>query len=145
MTPFLSKSIPCFLCGAEMDERSSKRRKPYFVCDPCGIQIFIRRKAGIQLLDQLEKSLAMRDALVKPHKLFEFQRLLAELNGTKAQIKKIEDSLGIIFKDQVMVRAIKALRKREKEIIQDLERLAATSDKQSAAFMEKSYGATTKK
>jgi ribonuclease HI/DNA-directed RNA polymerase subunit RPC12/RpoP len=36
--------LPCFLCGRMLEKRTSKALKPYFVCDVCGMQIFIRRK-----------------------------------------------------------------------------------------------------
>jgi len=37
-------------CGDRLEERTDKKNKPYFVCDPCGIQLFIRRKQGIEKL-----------------------------------------------------------------------------------------------
>ena len=42
--------LPCFLCGAQLEVRASKRDKPYFICDPCGLQAFVRKDRGIQLL-----------------------------------------------------------------------------------------------
>ena len=45
--------VPCFLCGNFREVRKSKREKPYIVCDPCGVQIFIRRETGIELLNGL--------------------------------------------------------------------------------------------
>jgi DNA-directed RNA polymerase subunit RPC12/RpoP len=44
---------PCFLCAKKLDLRISKTEKPYFICDDCGVQIFFRRKKGIELLHQL--------------------------------------------------------------------------------------------
>jgi DNA-directed RNA polymerase subunit RPC12/RpoP len=45
-------SLPCFLCHKELDLRISKTEKPYFVCEDCGIQIFVRGKKGIKRLEQ---------------------------------------------------------------------------------------------
>jgi len=45
-------TLPCFICGKEVDIRLSKRNKPYMVCD-CGVQIFIRYGEAEKLL--LEK------------------------------------------------------------------------------------------
>ena len=42
--------IRCFLCDEPLEQRINKKGKPYFVCDPCGTQFFIRRKAGIERL-----------------------------------------------------------------------------------------------
>jgi DNA-directed RNA polymerase subunit RPC12/RpoP len=44
---------PCFLCAKKLDLRISKSAKPYFVCDDCGVQIFVRRKKGIERLYRL--------------------------------------------------------------------------------------------
>jgi predicted RNA-binding Zn-ribbon protein involved in translation (DUF1610 family) len=33
--------------------RISKKNKPYVVCDPCGLQLFVRGPAGIAELDRL--------------------------------------------------------------------------------------------
>jgi hypothetical protein len=45
--------LPCFLCGKKLDQRTDKNGKPYFICDPCGVQMFIRRKQGIANLRRL--------------------------------------------------------------------------------------------
>jgi len=45
--------LPCLLCTAKLEKRTDKNRKPYFVCNPCGIQLFIRRQHGIDLLNKL--------------------------------------------------------------------------------------------
>jgi hypothetical protein len=38
--------IPCFLCGNGLEVKSSKRNKPYLICDWCGVQTFIRGQGG---------------------------------------------------------------------------------------------------
>ena len=49
--------IPCFLCSNELRLRRDKHKKPYFVCDPCGVQIFVRGRQGIENLAQLIETL----------------------------------------------------------------------------------------
>jgi DNA-directed RNA polymerase subunit RPC12/RpoP len=44
--------LPCILCGKQLDKRIDKNGKPYFVCDHCGIQVFIRGKRGIKRLER---------------------------------------------------------------------------------------------
>jgi DNA-directed RNA polymerase subunit RPC12/RpoP len=44
---------PCFLCAEKLDLRISKTEKPYFICEDCGVQIFVRRKKGIKRLYQV--------------------------------------------------------------------------------------------
>jgi DNA-directed RNA polymerase subunit RPC12/RpoP len=45
--------LPCILCGKQLDKRIDKNGKPYFVCNPCGIQVFIRGKRGRKRLERL--------------------------------------------------------------------------------------------
>ena len=45
--------LPCFLCTSKLDRRTDKNGKPYFICNPCGIQLFVRREHGIKLLEKL--------------------------------------------------------------------------------------------
>lgn len=43
--------IPCPTCHRELEHRMSKKQKPYFVCEPCGVQIFFRLQEGIERLE----------------------------------------------------------------------------------------------
>ena len=45
--------FPCPVCGAGLDVRESKKRKPYVVCDPCGVQMFVRSPSGIERFETL--------------------------------------------------------------------------------------------
>lgn len=47
------ESIPCFLCGDFQKIKLTKNNKPYFICDTCGIQAFIRKTDGINRLTDL--------------------------------------------------------------------------------------------
>jgi DNA-directed RNA polymerase subunit RPC12/RpoP len=48
--------LPCVLCGRLLGQREDKNGKPYFVCDECGTQLFVRGVSGrerlIRLLDR---------------------------------------------------------------------------------------------
>ena len=46
-------SLPCVLCNRSLERREDKNGKPYFVCDECGIQLFVRGASGIQRLARL--------------------------------------------------------------------------------------------
>lgn len=50
MPATLTLACPC--CGHPMRAGSTRKSKPYFVCDPCGAQLFIRRREGIERLEQ---------------------------------------------------------------------------------------------
>jgi ssDNA-binding Zn-finger/Zn-ribbon topoisomerase 1 len=45
--------FPCPLCGKGLDVRQTKKKKPYVICDPCGVQLFVRSKAGMRVFEQL--------------------------------------------------------------------------------------------
>ncbi len=49
----MSNSLPCPLCSTALEIRKSVKGKPYTVCDRCGMQIFIRKDAGISALKNL--------------------------------------------------------------------------------------------
>jgi len=55
-TASATKWFPCPVCLQPLDVRMSKRDKPYVICSPCGVQMFIRERAGIaafrKLVDQ---------------------------------------------------------------------------------------------
>ena len=45
--------FPCPVCALTQDVRGSKTGKPYIICNTCGVQVFVRGKAGIAAFDQL--------------------------------------------------------------------------------------------
>ena len=103
--------IPCLLCGRTLEKRTSKTGKPYFVCDPCGIQLFVRRKAGIERLAALMRA-AEKNAIPfyeHAHRLFEIQAVLADIRGTKAEVARLENEIGILFPDPDRIRACKSI------------------------------------
>jgi transcription elongation factor Elf1 len=47
------KTFPCPVCTELREVKLTKKKKPYVVCDPCGIQLFVRGLAGIAGFDRL--------------------------------------------------------------------------------------------
>jgi len=41
------------VCTQAREVRVTKKNKPYLVCDPCGVQIFVRGSAGIEEFHRL--------------------------------------------------------------------------------------------
>src|ERR1700676_1571194 len=74
--------LPCFLCGKELEQRTAKSGKPYFVCDPCGTQFFVRRKQGIEKLAYLFRTIREHNLALRHHgqRLFEISATLNELS-----------------------------------------------------------------
>jgi recombinational DNA repair protein (RecF pathway) len=87
--------LPCFLCGAKLEKRTDKNLKPYFICNPCGIQLFVRRQHGIERLDTLMRTLRRRKLPIRqPTNEFSKTRaLLTELSGAEAQINLLKVKL----------------------------------------------------
>ena len=57
MKPLLAKReprlFPCCVCGEAREVGTTKKNKPYLICDPCGVQLFVRGKTGIRRFDAL--------------------------------------------------------------------------------------------
>ena len=82
----IEQTIPCFLCSQPVDIRRDKHQKPYFVCDGCGVQAFIRRLKGMQFLKKLqEKSFLNLDVI----------QLSRELRLLKTEDDKLSYQQGI--------------------------------------------------
>jgi len=93
--------LPCILCGCKLEKRTSKKNgKPYFVCDPCGIQLFIRKKQGIELLEETFRNLekAQIPFRIHAHNLYEIQAQIKEIDGVKAEIEKL--GISYFFNDE---------------------------------------------
>jgi hypothetical protein len=115
--------IPCFLCGNRLDQRIDKNEKRYFICDPCGIQLFVRRKQGIERLDKYMNSFKRGEITFQVHSgaVAEIQGILVEINGVKTEIEKLESEMGFIFPDSDKVAARDALKKRLDRLLKVLE------------------------
>ena len=45
--------FPCPVCAEPREIRATKNGKPYVTCDPCGVQLFVRGRVGIERFTQL--------------------------------------------------------------------------------------------
>jgi len=89
------------------------------------MQLFIRRKLGIEKLEELKKSISDNSIFIKkPHKLLRIQKSISEINGIKAEIEKIDRSV-LIFYSEEESRMKKALQNRLEAALQELEDLGA--------------------
>ena len=120
-------SLPCWLCGKTLDIRSTKGGKLYVVCDPCGLQCFVRREQGMQRLNRLAKILQKSENAFqqKSESLFAIQGILREVDGLKKEIALLEDKAGFFFPDDELIRARDALQKRVSQGLTELEHLVA--------------------
>ena len=121
-------AVPCFLCGKQLKRRIDKNGKPYFISDPCGTQIFIRRKQGIENLNELIRTLKGRDLPFREHArtLYKIQAMLAEIRGLKKEIKTLDWELGLFSRDndKERKRARELLHTRIEHLLSQLKRIA---------------------
>jgi chaperonin cofactor prefoldin len=119
-------NLPCFLCGKQLDQRTDKNNKPYFICNPCGMQVFIRRKLGIQKLEELIRNLKEGELPLRTHTqvLYEVQAILSEMDDLKAEIKRLDGEIGFFFIDQDKLRARKLLEARIENLLLQLEQIS---------------------
>ena len=121
--------IPCFLCSQEMRLRRDKHDKPYFVCDPCGMQIFVRGRHGIANLTQLIETLREREFPFREHArvLYEIQAVLTEIRGLEKEIEKIDSVFDVFATDRYKndkTRARRSLNARIENLLSQLDRIA---------------------
>ena len=57
--------FPCPVCLKPLDVRTTKRTKPYVICSPCGVQMFIRERAGIEAFGKLVEQGLKADVLTR--------------------------------------------------------------------------------
>jgi DNA-directed RNA polymerase subunit RPC12/RpoP len=118
--------IRCFLCTQQLKQRKDKHDKPYFVCDVCGVQIFVRGRQGIKNLAQLITTLRDQDFPFQEHAgvLYEIQAVLTEVRGIKEEINKLDSLLEIFTDDEYRTRALKLLNQRIETLLGRLQQIA---------------------
>jgi DNA-directed RNA polymerase subunit RPC12/RpoP len=123
-------SLPCLLCGKSLSKRTDKNRKPYFVCDPCGMQLFIRRKQGIERLEEVFKNIERAGIPFSVHAkdLYDIQALIKEIDGVKSEIHKI--GISYFFNDEKL-RVRNALKTKLNNLLVDLERMTKDENKKT--------------
>ncbi|MDD5261329.1 MAG: hypothetical protein PHD76_05710 [Methylacidiphilales bacterium] len=85
------REIPCFLCNDLVEIRMDKRAKPYFICDACGVQTFVRRKSGISKLEIL-----IKDIQSDISSALKVSALTIQLLELKKRLQEVENSRGIL-------------------------------------------------
>jgi hypothetical protein len=120
--------LPCFLCGNQLDQRTDKNNKPYFICNPCGMQVFIRRERGIQKLEELIRNLKEGGLPLRTHTrvLYQVQAILSEMDDLKAEIKRLDGEIGFFWIDPDKLRARKLLEARIENLLLQLEQISKT-------------------
>ena len=121
--------LPCFLCSQKLRLRRDKHDKPYFVCESCGVQIFVRGRQGIENLRQLIEILDEHDFPFREHArvLHEIQAVLTEVRGLEKELEKLDSAVDLLASDRRVedkARLRDALNTRIDNLLSELERIA---------------------
>ncbi len=103
---FAGRTFPCPVCMTQLELRQSRARKPYCVCNWCGIQLFFRGQKAIARLGELGQS----DGI--PPVRLEFSgpaEAFSHLERLRSHKSELQDKLPLIFSDRDLENAILAL------------------------------------
>ena len=81
------RMFPCPVCAAPCEVKLTKKGKPYLVCDPCGVQVFVRGPAGIVAFDRLVERGKDEDLLTRIAKMERGYRLKCRKCGCQFWIE----------------------------------------------------------
>lgn len=89
--------MPCFLCGKTLKVKKTKGDKPYFICDTCGLQAFVRYKAGIRRFQTLLEALTESGEkfLSLNNSSFEVLGLVSRLGELKEKLDKVNQNKSL--------------------------------------------------
>lgn len=90
--------IPCFLCGKYVLVKDTKRDKPYFICDDCGLQVFIRCKPGIIRFNRLLGQYRNRPGTFvdQDQRIYRYLQILSRISELEKRREDIEDSQSLV-------------------------------------------------
>ena len=60
-----ARTFLCPICAEPRAVRITKKDKPYLICDPCGVQVFIRGRSGIERFARLLERAQAADLLTR--------------------------------------------------------------------------------
>jgi predicted RNA-binding Zn-ribbon protein involved in translation (DUF1610 family) len=92
---FNKSQFPCPVCTEPREVRITKKKKPYIVCDACGIQMFIRGSAGIEAFTKLVERAGKDDLWTRLSKMEQTYHLKCSKCGGRfwAAPEQIQTSL----------------------------------------------------
>jgi len=122
----MSDKTPCFFCTEELTQRTDKNGKPYFICDACGVQVFVRGRQGIKNLAHLNATLKERDFAFRKHRatLIEIQGILVEIRGVEKEIDSLNGVIDLVIPNERRNRTRELLKKRIETLLGRLDIIA---------------------
>ena len=80
--------FPCPVCGDAREVRTTKKGKPYIICDLCGVQMFVRVETGIRRFEGLVRDAAENNMWKRLAELERSYRLECPKCGKKFWLTK---------------------------------------------------------
>lgn len=108
MEPIEPLVYPCPTCEDKLQIKIDKNKKPYCICDICGVQLFIRKAFGIlKLTERLEIELNDESPHLNKDKniIANFAKLIIlinRINHLNQKIEEIKRKEGFISTDEEM-------------------------------------------
>jgi len=87
--------FPCPVCMQAREVKVTKKDKPYLICDPCGVQIFVRGPAGIGEFRRLLQQTSTENVLTRLGEMERLYRLVCPQCGQEfwAEPKLVKTSV----------------------------------------------------
>lgn len=121
-------TFPCFLCNQPAQVKLDRNNKPYFICEDCGVQSFIRRNKGIHkfkpLLDTSEAMVIIeptdtaQDSIGMLDRITFLENKLKELHDKQSLWRQFFPDKRIELVEKAIKDEIKQLDKRLKHLAQ---------------------------
>lgn len=112
---------PCPICGDKLDIRIGKRKKPYFICDSCGVQLFVRKSNGIKKLAE-KLNIELNVGIPTENKERNIIQNFAQLNHLIPKISLLNKLISEIEKNEILFLGDRDTEKRKKELYLELEK-----------------------
>lgn len=114
----LPEKYPCPACAELKIIKISKKNKPYYFCDYCGVQVFVRGIMGINNLIQIKKTDALRGLRGRPSEndyfgLIKHNHKITFLQSKLNELYDKEDDYGLSEKEQ---KALKHMEEKLEEL-----------------------------
>ena len=92
---------PCPVCGNLCEVRLSKKFKPFFHCDGCVLQVFIRGKSGVNRFSAIKNNSKLLGKICSPgvSSTSNLLKLNSQIELFKAEIVKIENNDSLFNKN----------------------------------------------
>jgi hypothetical protein len=92
-------TLPCSLCARLLDQRADKNGKPYFVCEPCGTQFFVRGTAGRERLADILRNPTSPESLKKK----ESRSAAMARSEIEFDLKQLQSYIETFGSDQMVI------------------------------------------